>query len=90
MVKKTVIYDRFHRIELVPEREGWQVTIILEVSREGKREETTIAEESVRSAKIDGCTVEVAPGKVTVKPSREVTLKIFHDMESNTRTMEVS
>ncbi|MEM1659118.1 MAG: hypothetical protein QXX87_03885 [Candidatus Jordarchaeales archaeon] len=90
MVKKTITYDRFHRIELTPEREGWQVTIILEVSKEGKREEATVTEESVKSAKIDGCTVEVAPGKVTVTPNREVTLKIFHDMESNTRTMEIS
>ncbi|MBS7248414.1 MAG: hypothetical protein QXW47_11525 [Candidatus Jordarchaeales archaeon] len=90
MVKKTVTYDRFYRIELTPEKEGWQVTIILEVSRGGKSEEATIAEEAVRSARIDGCTVDISPGKIVVTPTREVTLKIFHDIESNTRTMEIS
>ncbi len=90
MVRKTVTYDHFHRIELSPEEEGWQVTIILEVSREGKREEATIAEEAVKSARLEGCVVEVLPGKLVATPSKEVTLKIYHDIETDTRTMEVA
>jgi len=90
LVKKTVTYDRFHRIELSPEREGWQVTIILEVSKEGKKEEAVVTEEAVRSAKLEGCTVELMPGRMVITPAREVTLKIHHDIENNTRTMEIS
>lgn len=90
MVRKTVTYDHFHRIELTPEEGGWQVTIILEVSREGKREEATIAEEAVKSARLEGCTVEVLPGKLVAIPLREATLKIYHDIETDTRTMEVT
>nr|MDO8062639.1 hypothetical protein [Candidatus Freyrarchaeum guaymaensis]HDO80673.1 hypothetical protein [Candidatus Bathyarchaeota archaeon] len=90
MVKKMVVYDGFQKLEVAPEGKAWRVTVILVIDRGGKREERTVAEEVVSEAEITSCMVKMVHGKIVAIPEGDLELRIYHDIESDVKTLKVA